>query len=577
VSLLAACGAGEPAQPPAPAAAPETSPAGAAAPQAPGTPGWFTDITAATGVDFVHTTGATGELHLPEIMASGAALFDADGDGDLDLYLINGAPDLGRTPPAGGAAAGGPVPRNRLYRQEAGGRFTDVTNASGLGDPGYGMGVAVGDIDNDGDADVYVTNLGADRLFRNRGDGTFEDATAAAGIDVGGWSSSAAFFDADRDGFLDLYVARYVAYDPAVRCYDIAGRHDYCGPTPFEGLHDVLLHNRGDGTFRDVSATAGIAAVADAGLGVVVEDFDGDGWPDVYVANDADPNQLWIHRPDGTFRDEALVRGASVSFQGMAQAGMGVLAGDLDGDLDLDLFMTHLRDETNTLYRNEGELGFVDATAHSGLAASSMPWTGFGTAAFDAELDGDLDLVVVNGRVYRRDVLPEALPPPPWDAFAEPNLFYLGRGDGRFDPAPEEGRQLTVPVEVSRGLAVGDLDDDGDVDLVVAQGEAPVRIYRNDAPRAGHWLRIEAVDPRLRREALGAQIVVEAGGRRWLRTVQRGASYLSSSDPRVFFGLGAAAAVETIRVRWPDGLTEVFPGGPADRGLRLERGRGEGG
>ena len=331
---------------------------------------WFTEITDEVGLDFVHQTGGTGELHHPEIMGSGAALFDADGDGDLDVYLVNAAFELGeaRTP-------GGRTPINRLYVWQDG-RLADVTAASGLGDAGYGMGVAVGDVDNDGREDVYVANFGRDRLYRNLG-GSFEDVSERAGIEVGGWSSSVAFLDFDRDGWLDVYVSRYVAYDRAVKCYDFAGRHEYCGPTAFPGVTDVLLRNLGSSqlAFADVSREAGIAAVAAAGLGVVCQDFDGDGWVDVYVANDA----------------------------------------------DLDLFMTHLEDESNTLYRNlGGDLGFEDDTVASGLAATSMPYTGFGIAAFDADLDGDLDLFVANGRVLRGKLIPNLLQPP-WDDYAEPS------------------------------------------------------------------------------------------------------------------------------------------------------------
>ncbi len=541
----------------------------------PAEPSWFTEITAEVGLDFAHQTGGTGDLHHPEIMGSGAALFDYDGDGDLDVYLVNGAYELGE------AAATGPnLPVNRLYAWEDG-RLTDVTAGSGLGDPGYGMGVAVGDVDNDGRPDVYVANLGRDRLFRNRG-GSFEDVTERAGLEVGGWSSSVSFLDIDRDGWLDIYVSRYVTYDRAVKCYDFAGRHDYCGPTAFPGESDVLLHNRGPGAggavrFADVSRPAGIAAVAAAGLGVACQDFDGDGWIDVYVTNDAAPNQLWINqqdRGDGpTFRDEALVLGAGVNAMGSAEAGMGVVAADFDNDADLDLFMTHLEDESNTFYRNLGaDLGFEDATAASGLAASSMPRTGFGVAAFDAELDGDLDLFVANGRVFRGEILSTSMPPP-WNEFAEPNLFYLGDGSGRF-AASAVAPAMTAPVEISRGVATGDLDGDGDLDLLLSNEQGPARLYRNDAPRRGHWLLVDAVDPRLNRRALGAVVHVHFAGRLLMRSVTAGFSYQSSSDPRAHFGLGEVAAVDRLVVRWPDGLEEEFPGTPADRALSLVRGEG---
>ncbi len=555
IAWLAGCGAQETSD--SEPATTDTSPAAAVEP-------WFRETTA---FEFRHETGATGDLHLPEIMGSGAALFDADGDGRLDAYLINSAFSFGGEPET--------TPRNQLFLQQEDGTFRDATEASGLGDPGYGMGVAIGDIDNDGHDDVYLSNLGADRLYRNRGDGTFEDHTAAAGVATSGWSTSASFLDFDRDGDLDLYVTHYVSYDPSVRCFDSAGRHEYCGPTAFPGESDVLLRNEGNGTFTDVSTSAGIAAVAHAGLGVVCEDFDGDGWIDVYVANDADPNQLWINQGDGTFRDDALVLGASINAMGAAEAGMGVVAADFDNDLDFDLFMTHLEDESNTLYRNLGpDLGFDDVTASSGLATESRPFTGFGTAAFDAELDGDLDLVVANGRVLRSTLL-ETPVPAPWNDYAEPNLFFLGDGSGTFEPAPVAGGPLTGTVEITRGIALGDIDRDGDLDLLLSNTQGPARLYLNEAPRAGHWLQVEAIDPELRRTALGARIEVRAGGRVRARSLTSGFSYLSSSEAVAHFGLGEAEAVEGIDVLWPDGTRERFPGAAADQRIRLEKGRGE--
>jgi hypothetical protein len=527
---------------------------------------WLVDVTDLYGLDFVHETGGVGDLQLPEIMGSGAALLDVEGDGDLDVYLVNGAFDLGRSPPPGG-------PRNRLYAQRDG-RLVDITEGSGLDDPGYGMGVAVGDVDNDGLDDVYVSNYGPDRIYRNLGGGRFRDMTADAGMRVDGWSTSVIFFDFDRDGLLDVYVARYVAYDPRVRCYDTAGRHEYCGPSAFPGLADVLLRNEGGFTFRDVSAAAGIAAVRDAGLGVVSDDFNDDGWPDVYVANDADPNQLWINLGDGTFRDEGLIMGASLNAQGVTEAGMGVVAADFDGDALPDLFMTHLANESNTLYRNlGGGLGFEDVTAVSGLAAGSAPFTGFGIAAFDAELDGDLDLALVNGRVLRGPRLQSELAPP-WDDYAEPNLLYRNVGGGRFEPALEEAGEFHRRTEISRGLAIGDLDGDGDGDLLLSNGQGRARIYRNDIPRRGGALRVEARDRGLRRLAEGAVIVAEVDGRRLRRVQSRGHSYLSSSEPAVLLGLGGAPAAARFVVRWPDGRREEFAGAAAGATIRLVRGEG---
>ncbi|MCH9650227.1 MAG: CRTAC1 family protein [Deltaproteobacteria bacterium] len=539
-------------------------------PSEPGTsspsgPLWFPDISSQVGLDFHHETGAQGELHLPEIMGSGAAWLDYDNDGDLDAFLANGTFDLGaKTQPDG--------PTQRLYRQEAEGRFSDVTPLSGLGESAYGMGVAAGDFDNDGNIDLYTANLGADRLYRNLGDGTFRDVSAAAGVAVDGWSSSVTFFDYDRDGHLDLYIVRYVDYDPTIRCYDFAGRREYCGPTAFAGQRDILLHNEGDGTFSDRSEAAGISSLAQAGLGLVTRDFNGDGWPDMYVANDADPNQLWINQTDGTFRDEALIQGASVNALGEPEAGMGVLAGDLDNDLDFDLFMTHLGDESNTLYRNLGDgLGFEDGSFQSGLATSSMVFTGFGTAAFDADLDGDLDLAAINGRVRRGELLPSKLSEP-WIHYAEPNLFYLNEGQGTFEAMAPSA--FASDTEISRGLALGDFDRDGDLDLLVSNTQGQARLYRNDLPRSGHWLLIEAFDPRLNRLALGAEIQLTAGSHHWLRTLTASGSYQSSHAAATHFGLGESQEVDEIEVRWPDGLKEKFGPAPANQRLRLVRGQG---
>lgn len=530
---------------------------------------WFVEITAEVGLDFVHQTGADGGLHLQEVMSSGCALFDYDNDGDLDIYLTNGAFDLGKTQNANG-------PANQLYRQEADGRFVNVTNESGLGDRGYGMGVAIGDIDNDGDADVYVTNYGPDHLYRNRGDGTFEDITTAAGIAVDGWSASAGFVDYDRDGFLDLYVTRYLKYRPNNECFDLTGRRTYCGPKPFRPVPDVLLHNNGDGTFTDVTEQAGLSQVFGHGLGVVFHDFNADGWLDIYVANDGDANQLWINQQDGTFRDEALFQGVALNWHGVGEAGMGVVLADFDNDLDFDLFMTHLRAESNTLYRNEGVgRGFTDATATCGLGPSSVAYTGFGTAAFDADLDGDLDLMVANGRVAYGDLLEGVEIPPPWDILAEPNLFYLNDGTGSFELIAEPVASLCGRVEISRALAAGDIDNDGDIDLLLTNGQGRARLFRNDVPRRGNWLTIRALDPTLGRDAIGARVTVHCGARRFVRTIGRCFSYLSSNDPRAHFGLGQVERVDRINVVWPDGTSEDFSGVAVDREVKLVRGKGE--
>ncbi len=535
------------------------------------TPQWFTDVTDEVGLDFVYEAGADDQLHLPAVTGGGAALFDFDKDGDLDIYLTNGNLTLS----AARAAEG---PRNRFYRREADGRYLDVTASSGLGDTGYGMGVAVGDVDN-GDLDVYLANYGPDRLYRNEGDGAFVDVTSAAAIEVDGWSSSAAFFDFDRDGFLDLYVVRYVDYLPAKRCSSQDGRRDFCGPKSFRPIHDILLHNQTDGTFRDVSEAAGIASTTAAGLGLVCLDIDGDGWQDIYVANDAYPNQLWINQGAGasgsiTFRDDSLVQGVAYNLHGQAQAGMGVLAEDFDGDGTFDLFLTHLINEANTLYGNlGGAAGFKDVSGLSGLGPSSMPFTGFGVVALDAEFDGDLDLFIANGKVSVADAVPGSSYAPPWDTLPEPNLFYLNEGNGRFTRLEEPVQTLGSQGEISRGVASGDVD--GDVDLLVSNLMDRARLYRNDAPRRGHWLAVRALDPLLRRDALGARVTLVMGTRRAVRNVATSFGYFASHSPWVHFGVGDTQAIDQIEVRWPDGSKEVFPGGAVDRSITLHRGSGE--
>jgi hypothetical protein len=532
-----------------------------------GAGGYFTEITKQSGLTFVHETGGRGALEMPEIMGAGVAIFDYDKDSDLDLYFTNGSFEL--SDPSSGKR-----PWNRLYRREAGGTYTDVTEESGLGDAGYGMGIAIGDYDGDDFPDVFLTNFGSVRLYRNRGDGTFEDVTARARISTPGWPTSASFFDFDRDRDLDLFVVRYVEYSSQKKCTDPAGRPEYCGPKEFPPMSSVLLRNEGDGTFRDVSETAGISSVKAAGLGVVCEDVNDDLWTDVYVANDAYANHLWINQGDGTFLDDALLLGAAFNLQGMAEAGMGLAAADFDRDLDFDLLVTNLRNEHNTLYLNLGPgVGFEDRTAEWNLAAASMQTTGFGTAAFDADLDGRLDIFVANGSVNRGNPWKGVGVPAPWDRYAEPSHLYLQREGHRFELAAEEAGDISSHVELARGAATGDLDEDGDIDLVVATLQGPARIYRNDAPRRGKWLLVDARDDRGR--ALGARVTVRAGGKSWVGSVNGGSSYLSASDDRAHFGLGEVDSVQSLEVRWPGGRRELFPGGPANRTFTLERGKGE--
>ncbi|HVS15393.1 MAG TPA: CRTAC1 family protein [Thermoanaerobaculia bacterium] len=522
------------------------------------------------GLRFVHHAGSTTEYALPAIMGGGAAVFDADGDGRLDVYLI-AAGDSGS---AGAEGSGTP---NRLFLQREDGRFVDATSGSGLGDRGYGMGCAVGDIDNDGDIDVYVTNWGEDELYRNRGDGTFEKVTKSAGVATSGLSMSATFLDYDRDGYLDLYVTRYVRFDPGVRCIQDGARRDFCGPMQFAGESDVLYRNLGGGRFADVSREAGIRSLEDAGLGVIAADFDDDGWIDVYVANDADPNHLWMNQGDGTFVEEGLLMGAALNRFGEAEAGMGVVAGDADGDGDLDLFVTHLYEESNTFYENDGIGGFLDATVERGLAMPSVSYTGFGVALVDLDNDTDLDLAIVNGAVKRR---PASLSEVAgwWAPYAEPNQLMLNQGNGRYLDASADCGTFCSEVEVSRGLIAADIDADGDLDLLVTNLEGPVRLYRNqgtgEEPGKLAWLQIRVLDPALRREALGAKVTVVTATRELVRHATPIGGYLTSGPAQIHVGLGAEEEVRRIEVRWPTGEREHFAGGPARRVVELNRGEG---
>jgi enediyne biosynthesis protein E4 len=521
----------------------------------------YIDATKHTGIDFIHEPGVDDSYFMPESLGSGCAFFDYDNDGLLDVYLIN----------SGWHANQQNKPRvtNHLFHQNRDHTFTDVTEKSGLTGNGYGMGVAIGDYDNDGFVDVYVTNYGSAVLYHNNGNGTFTDATKTAGVNDPYWGTSAAFFDYDRDGFLDLFVANYVKFDPKVVCMDKAGRLDYCGPQGYSGEPDKLFHNNGNGTFTDVSDSSGITKVAGKGLGVFVFDFNHDTYPDIYVANDGEPNFLWINQQNGTFVDQASPSGAAVNASGQPEAGMGVTGGDLDGSGNLDLFITHLRDEKNTLYKNNSSKGFQDESWALGLAGPSLPYTGFGTGFFDYDNDGDLDLAVVNGRVTRGPLLVKTEKPGYWDYYAEPNQLYQNDGTGHFKLAANDAGPFASTIENSRGLAFGDFDNDGDIDLLVSNEGGPAHLYRNDLHNNNHWLTIRAVDPKLHRDAIGAEVTVVVNGKRLMQPVTSAYSYLSSNDFRVHFGLGSATSVEAIEIRWPNGTLEKFPGVRGDQFIQL--------
>ncbi|HIA28572.1 MAG TPA: CRTAC1 family protein [Planctomycetes bacterium] len=524
----------------------------------------FIEVDSRCGIPTDERLPNLGDRFMPESMAPGCLIFDCDGDGDLDLYRV-------RFARSDDGSFGSEASINRLYRQDSPWRFSDITAASGLGDKGFGMGAVAGDIDNDGDLDLYVSNYGPDRLFRNDGAGNFTDITAEAGIAVDGWSSSALFLDVDGDGFLDIYVVRYLALDERTSGSDAAGRPEYPPPALFGGLDDRLLKNAGDGTFTDVSDSAGISRHPGKGLGVIAGDLDGDGNLDIYVANDGEPNHAFLGDGHGAFRQDALALGLAVNIYGQTEAGMGIAGGDVDGDGALDIVVTHLVNETHTLYRRTSSGQYEDATFRSGLALPSFDFTGFGTTLSDFDHDGDLDLIVVNGRVLRGAPRPGAGGGSYWQPYGEENHLFVNDGSGTFESDAARGGDLCGRVEASRGLASGDLDGDGDIDLVVSNADGTLRLLRNDGA-AGHWLMVEALMGNPPRVAVGAVIEVESGGIVRRRVIGGGGSYLSGSDLRAHFGLGDAASVEGLRVHWPDGEIGNFPGCQADQVLSIEKG-----
>ncbi len=555
----------------------------------------FDEVAADVGLDFVHFNGMTGKLHFSEMTGAGGALLDFDDDGDLDVFLVQGdmlesgaSPTSALFPPRHE-----PPLSDRLYRNslipEGVLRFTDVTTGSGIDrGGGYGMGVATGDYDNDGDVDLYVTNLGSNRLWRNRGtsvDGmvSFEDATAPAGADDPRWSVSASFLDYDRDGWLDLYVVNYVDYRFTNHkpCFSRSSARDYCGPDSYEAVNDRLLRNRGKDmngrvTFEDVTAAAGIAAARGPGLGVVAADFDRDGWVDLFIANDGSENFLWHNRGgEGgrmTFEEQALLTGCAVNLRGAFEAGMGVDAADFDDDGDLDLFLVHLDQETNTLYVNDGLGNFQDRTLASGLGPPSLPFTSFGTGWLDFDNDGHLDLLVASGAVKQ---LPERMRRGDRFPLDQTNQLYRGLGGGRFEDGTERAGPAFAVAEVSRGVATGDVDNDGDVDVLVTQNNGPVRLLRNRGEAKHHWLGLRLASPPPARDLLGTRLTVEApGAAPRHRRVRSDGSYASASDPRVLVGLGTSAAPVSVRVEWPDGSGETFGPGEIDRYTTLVRGGG---
>jgi len=535
----------------------------------------FHDIAAEAGLNFHHFTGAAGEYFMPEIMGSGAALFDYDNDGDLDVYLIQGSPfETGKTPlfpPPAGAKPGNRLFRNMLSES---GRltFVDVTEKAGVGHDGYGMGAATGDYDNDGFLDLYVTNVAGNVLYHNNGDGTFTDVTRAAGVTDGRWSTSAAFLDYDGDGYLDLFVANYVDFTVQgnKRCYAPTGEPDYCTPMAYKAVPSRLYHNAGNGTFVDVTEASGVGASYGPGLGVLCADFNGDGRIDIYVANDTAANRLWLNQGNGTFREAALEAGVAYNADGRTKAGMGVTAEEVDGRGTLEILVTNLSREGATLFRGTAGL-FEDVTAQYGLAAPTFAFTGFGTQWLDYDNDGRLDLVVANGGV----TIVESLRGRPYP-YGQKNLLFHREGEGqKFLETSDRAGEDFQRIEVGRGVAVGDIDNDGAVDILVTNNNGPVRLLHNDTLPRQHWLEVRLEGARTNRFGMGARVAVVRDGEEPLwRRVHTDSSYLSASDVRVHFGLGRRSDVQRLMVRWPDGVEESWDKIQADRVVVLRQGSG---
>jgi enediyne biosynthesis protein E4 len=531
-------------------------------------PAWFEDVTDALHLNFVHDAGPAGSFFMPQAIGSGAALFDFNNDGLLDIYLLqNGGPKSNS--------------RNRLYQQMPDRTFKEV-NGSGLEIAGWNMGVAVGDVNNDGFPDVLVTQFNGVKLFLNQGDGTFSDVTEKAGLKNPAWGASAAFFDYDRDGWLDLIVVCYVGYDPTWPCTSRSGAPDYCAPATFPGRASRLFHNLGcksgskQARFEDVSVNSGLNAAPAPGLGVVCADFNGDGWPDIFIANDGQANHLWINQKNGTFTEEAVRRGVAYNMMGRAEAGMGIALGDVDNDGLFDLFLTHLTEEFHGLWMQGPRGLFRERTRDARLNRQQWRATGFGTIFGDFNQDGWLDIALVSGRVSRAPVNANRDLPAHWGHYAERNQLFANDGAGKFRDICGQNAPFCGTPNVARGLVYGDIDGDGALDLLVTTIAGRARIFRNVAPDRGHWLWIRAIDPAWKRDAYGAEVRVVAAGRRpWVRWLNPATSYLCSNDPRLHFGLGDAAGVDRIEVLWPDGSLEVFPGGRADRCIEVMKGQGK--
>jgi enediyne biosynthesis protein E4 len=541
--------------------------------EAPDGPPWFEDITDKVGLNFVHDPGGDLDKYvMHQMLGSGCAIVDLDGDGRPDLVLLT----------HGGINS---KSTNKLFRQKEDGTFEDVTAGSGLDFPGQNVGIAIGDVNNDGKPDIVINQVNGVKLLLNQGGMKFIDATVESGLHNSSWGSSAAFLDYDRDGWLDLVLVNYINYDPSWACHGITGEREYCAPATFPGTASKLFRNRTaevpkdkrsrHALFEDVTVKSHIGDKPGPGLGVAVGDFDGDGWPDIFIANDGKPNHLWINKRNGTFAEEALSRGVARTVMGHAFAGMGIAVGDVDNDGLLDLYVTHLQGETNTLWKQGPRGQFHDVSAAWGLTTTRWRGTGFGTLMADFNNDGWIDVAIVNGGVVRAT---NANKRPGlsahWEPYGERNQLLSNTGQGKFRDVSHNNPALCGYWTVARGLASGDIDGDGGYDLLVTGIGEKARLLRNIAPNRGHWVIVRAFDPSVNRDAIGAEIVARSSGVSRVRLIGSGDSYLSAGPLAAHFGLGTVGTIDEYEVLWPDGKRERFAGGAVDRTIELRKGEG---